>query len=384
MAEESEVQAKAMDAAQLAGYVVSGKELVILDVRNEEDFANWTIEGRGVRSVNIPYFELLEGVEEAIRQLPRDKEVLVVCAKEGSSIFVADQLVEAGMADVRYLKGGMKAWSEHVEPVKIGDLEGGGSLYQFVRLGKGCLSYMAISDGEAAVIDAIRTTDVYERFAAEQGAVIKHTIDTHLHADHISGGRKLAEKTGAVYWLPPKDAGGVAFIYEKLEEGAVIPIGGSKSELRALYSPGHTIGSTSILIDGRYLLTGDILFVSSIGRPDLAGQAEDWAGDLRTTLYERYPLLSKRLVVLPAHYSGIEELGEDGRVAAELGELFASNPGLKLDSPAAFRRTVTEQLPPQPNSFTAIRETNMGKLQPSLEEQSEMELGPNRCAVHGN
>ena len=77
---------------------------------------------------------------------------------------VAEMLAEAGI-EVAYLAGGMKSWSEYLEPVKIGDLTGGGELYQFVRLGKGCLSYMVLSEGEAAIIDAVRFTDVFINFA---------------------------------------------------------------------------------------------------------------------------------------------------------------------------------------------------------------------------
>ena len=88
---------------------------------------------------------MLDGVEEIIEKFLQDKEVLVVCAKEGSSIMVAEMLSEAGHA-VAYLEGGMKAWSEHLEPVKVGDLKDGGEFYQFVRIGKGCLSYMVVSE----------------------------------------------------------------------------------------------------------------------------------------------------------------------------------------------------------------------------------------------
>ena len=88
----------------------------------------------------------------------------------------------------------------------------------------------------------------------------------------------------------------------------------SKIDIDALYSPGHTIGSTSFVVDKKYLLTGDILFIDSIGRPDLAGLAEDWVGDLRETLYKRYSELSEDLIVLPAHFMIIDELNEDGTV----------------------------------------------------------------------
>ncbi|MFF2889723.1 MBL fold metallo-hydrolase [Paenibacillus sp. NPDC057967] len=372
---------KPMAASELAHNITQREPLFILDVRNETDYADWKIEGQSIESMNIPYFDLLDGVEEAVKRIPSGRQVLVVCAKEGSSVFVAEQLAEAGVRDVHYLQGGMKAWSEHLEPVKVGELPGG-AIYQFVRLGKGCLSYMVVSGGEAAVIDAMRTTEVYEEFARNLGVTIKHALDTHLHADHISGGRKLAERMGAKYWLPSKDAGEITFEYEKLEDGDRVAIGATEIGIGALYSPGHTIGSTSFVVDGNYLLTGDILFITSIGRPDLAGQAEDWAGDLRRTLYEGYRALSPDLIVLPAHFGQMDELGEQGQVAARLGDLFRDNPGLHLEDESEFRRAVTENLPQHPNAYQQIRQTNMGRISPTDEEQREMEIGPNRCAIH--
>lgn len=376
--------AQAMTAAQVTKKIIGRESLFILDVRNEDAFQDWKIEGENFKYLNIPYFELLDGVEEILDQLPTNQDVLVVCAKEGSSIFVADMLEEAGR-DVSYLSGGMKAWSEHLEPISLGTLnETGtdqGEVVQFVRIGKGCLSYMVISEGEAVLIDATRMTDVYLDYAASRNVTIKHVFDTHLHADHISGGRDIAEKTGATYWLPPKDATDVTFDYAPLEDGSTVQVGDTAIEVRALYSPGHTIGSTSFIVDQRYLLTGDILFIDSIGRPDLAGLAEDWVGDLRDSLYNTYRDLSPELIVLPAHFMIIEELNADGSVAEKLNILLANNHGLNIDDEATFRKMVTENLPPQPNAYQDIRETNMGKQTPDLETQREMEVGPNRCAV---
>ncbi|PED07359.1 MBL fold metallo-hydrolase [Bacillus pseudomycoides] len=375
-----------MDAIGLQAKNVAEKvlfeELFILDVRNEADYMDWRMEGKQVFSINKPYFDLLEGVESILEELPKEKDILVVCAKEGSSKFVAEQLIEAGLKNVYYLAGGMKAWSEYAKPIKVGDLKDGGSVYQFNRLGKGCLSYMVISNGEAVVIDSMRTIEAYEKFAKEQGAMITNVMDTHLHADHISGGRKLAEKVKGTYWLPPKDAEEVVFSYEPLVEGTVITVGETKIDIEAIYSPGHTIGSTSFIVDDAYLLSGDILFVDSIGRPDLAGKAEDWVSDLRNTLYTRYKTLSQDLIVLPAHYSKVSEMNEQGRVRAKLKDLFKRNAGLNIEDELEFRKTVTENLPPQPNAYQDIRQTNMGKINPSVEEEREMEIGPNRCAVH--
>ncbi|MED1578331.1 MBL fold metallo-hydrolase [Bacillus safensis] len=371
---------KEMTAEQLTKKIINKEPIFLLDVRNESDVQDWKIEGKAVDYVNVPYFELLDGVEDMVEKVPTDREVLVVCAKEGSSIMVAEMLSEAGRT-VSYLQGGMKAWSEHVEPVKIGDLSGGGELYQFVRMGKGCLSYMIMSNGEAAVVDAARMTEVYIDFAKKHDVSVAHVLDTHLHADHISGGKKLADQTGAAYWLPPKDAEEVTFEYKHLEEGQRITIGTSSIDIHPLYSPGHTIGSTSFIVDNQFLISGDILFVDSIGRPDLAGLAEDWVGDLRETLYDRYMALSKELIVLPAHFMIMEEVNENGSVWKELGVLFEENHGLNIEDEDAFRQMVTKNLPAQPNAYQDIRYTNMGKLTPDDEEQRVMEIGPNRCAI---
>lgn len=370
----------AMTAGELAKKVIAKESFFILDVRNEDAFEDWKVEGENIQYLNVPYFDLLDGVEDVLDQIPTDKDVVVICAKEGSSIFVAEMLSEEGR-NVHYLQGGMKAWSEHLEPVKVGDLKDGGAVYQFVRIGKGCLSYMIVSDGEAAIIDATRMTDVFINYANELGVTITNVLDTHLHADHISGGRKIAEAVNGVYWLPPKDATEVVFEYEPLEDGRTITVGKTKIDIQALYSPGHTIGSTSFIVDDAYLLSGDILFIDSIGRPDLAGLAEDWVGDLRETLYRRYRELAEDLIVLPAHFMIIEELNADGSVAEKLGTLFAKNHGLNIEDEAEFRELVTGNLPPQPNAYQEIRQTNMGKVVPDEETQREMEIGPNRCAV---
>lgn len=371
---------KSMTASEIAKKVVRKEAFFILDVRNEDAFVDWKIEGENIQYLNIPYFDLLDGVEEIMNELPLDQDIVVVCAKEGSSIMIAEMIAEEGRT-VHYLAGGMKAWSEHLEPVKVGNLKDGGEVYQFVRIGKGCLSYMIVSNGEAAIVDATRMTDVFIDFAKKMDVTIKHVLDTHLHADHISGGRKIAAATGGMYWLPPKDAEEVTFAYEPLEEGKTITIGNTMIVIQPLYSPGHTIGSTSFIVDDTYLLSGDILFIDSIGRPDLAGLAEDWVGDLRETLYTRYKKLAEDLIVLPAHFMIIEELNDDGSVSEKLGTLYSKNHGLNIEDETAFREMVTGNLPPQPNAYQEIREMNMGKIKPDEETQREMEIGPNRCAV---
>ncbi|RIW34719.1 MBL fold metallo-hydrolase [Bacillus salacetis] len=369
-----------ISAKDLTSKVLSNKKVFIVDVRNTEAFDDWKVEGRNVDIINIPFTEIKEkGMDPFLDKLPKDQAIHVICAKGNSSKKAAETISDAGYNNVYSVEGGMSAWSEHLEPIKIGDLKEGGTLHQFVRIGKGCLSYLIQSNGEAAVIDAARLTKPYREVLAENNVKLTHALDTHLHADHISGGPELAGRTDAEYYLPPKDAEDLQFHYKKVEDGDEYEIGYSK--ISALYSPGHTSGSTSYIIDDQYLLTGDILFIDSIGRPDLAGKAEDWVGDLRTTLYDRYKQLADELIVLPAHYMGIDEMNEDGSVSAKLGTLYKENHGLNIENEEEFKKTVTENLPPQPNSYEDIRKTNMGKENPAEEKQNEMETGPNRCAV---
>lgn len=369
-----------VNVKEITKKIINKENLFILDVRNTEDFKDWKIEGKNFTHMNVPYFDLLDGVDSITDKLPKNEEILVVCAKEGSSLMIADMLDEAGFKG-SYLEGGMKSYSEYIEPLKIADLKNGGELYQFVRIGKGCLSYMIISDGDAAVVDAARFIDMYIDFANSKGAKIKHVFDTHLHADHISGGRFLAEKTESKYYISPMDAKGVTFIYNPLEDGLVINVGSSSVNIHALYSPGHTSGSISFIIDNNYLLTGDILFINSIGRPDLAGLAEEWVLDLRESLYKKYRELSYDLLVLPAHYMIVEELNEDGTVGRKLGELFETNNVLNIKDEEEFKNLVTNNIQPQPNDYKDIRLFNIGHIAPDEDRQREMEIGPNRCSV---
>ncbi|WLR51197.1 MBL fold metallo-hydrolase [Bacillus tianshenii] len=366
---------------KFAQQVLHGEKVFVLDVRKEEDVEDWKIEGSSVEFVNIPFEEVENDVKGVKEKLPTDKKIITVCYRGVSSQEAAKLLQEEGLQDITYLENGMAGWSEHLEPVKVGDLSDGGEIYQFIRLGKGCLSYMIVSDGEAAVVDANRMIGAYKKFAEEKNLNIKHVIDSHLHADHISGGRLLADDNAATYWFPPKDDEGMKLPFEVLIEDVEIEFGNQKVKVLPLYSPGHTKGSTSFIVDDAYLLTGDILFVESIGRPDLAGKADEWVNDLYTTLHERYTSLTDQLYVLPGHFGKMNEINKEKHVGAKMKDIYKQNEQLKVTDKDEFHHMVTDNLPPQPNSHQEIRKTNLGKQKVDEEEKREMELGPNRCAV---
>jgi glyoxylase-like metal-dependent hydrolase (beta-lactamase superfamily II)/rhodanese-related sulfurtransferase len=354
----------------------------ILDVRNADEFAHWAIDGLPPNTLlNIPYFEFLEDEAGCLERVPRGREVAVVCAKGGSSAFVAAILAQHGIR-ARNLQGGMIAWGDlHVTTPVPCPPQSALTLFQINRVGKRCLSYVIVSDGEALVIDPSRYIDCYTSLAQAQQAQVARVFDTHLHADHVSGGPAIARSLGIPYHIRLDDAAGARFPYHSLEDGARLALGSSVVEIIAIHTPGHTPGSTSLLVNDKHLLTGDTLFVSSIGRPDLGDKAEEWAQFLYHTLFGRIARLSDEVLILPAHYSGVAEMRQDGIVATTLGEARQKNPVFQSRTEQEFLAYVLGHLPAQPPIYQEIRRANLGRIVLDAEHAIEAELGPNQCAA---
>jgi glyoxylase-like metal-dependent hydrolase (beta-lactamase superfamily II)/rhodanese-related sulfurtransferase len=363
-----------------------GDPLLLLDVRNQDEYEGWKLEARRpVDTVHVPYFDFIEDTEGALARVPRDRELVVLCAKGGSSELVVEMLGEAGLR-ARNVSGGMIAYGVYLEaarlPLPAADAARF-SLFQINRRGKGCLSYVIVAGDEAVVVDPSRHVPWYEAFAAEQGARIVRVLDTHVHADHVSGGPPLARRLGVPYFV----CAGAGFELRQpvtaLVDGQQIRLGGEHGvsiEVRVIRTPGHTPGSTSFLVDGRYLLTGDTLFVGSVGRPDLGGHVVEWGRDLFFSLRDRFADLAAETRVLPAHYAGIAEISAEGLVWARLGDLRASVPELQIETPDEFVRAVRGAVKDPPAAYAEIIQVNLGA--PATEEQvSEWELGKNQCAA---
>src|SRR5919109_1997147 len=367
---------------ELYRHIRRGNPPFILDVRNEDEFANWAIEGLPPHSLlNIPYFVFLEDEAGGLDKVPRGRDVTVVCAKGGSSAFVASILAQHGIR-ARNLQGGMIAWGDlHVTSRVSSAHDSALTLLQINRVGKRCLSYVIVSDGEALAIDPARYLDWYTSLAEAQQARLTRVIDTHLHADHLSGGPGLTRALGIPYHICLDDAAGAQFPYHSLEDGAHLALGSSVVEIIALHTPGHTPGSTSLLVNDQYLLTGDTLFVSSIGRPDLGHKAEEWARLLYRTLFDRIAQLSDDVLILPAHYAGETEMRRDGIIGITLGEARLQSPVFQVRTEQAFLDYVLEHLPPQPAIYQEIRRVNLGQMRFDEEHALEAELGPNQCAA---
>ncbi|MGJ7923245.1 MBL fold metallo-hydrolase [Neobacillus sp. LXY-4] len=371
---------QAITAQEINQLIVDKEPLFILDVRNEEDFKDWKIEGENIEYLNVPYFDLIDGVEPVLDKIPNDKKVLVVCAKEGSSLMIAEMLTEKGL-EVSYLKDGMKSWSEYLYPTKVYEDEDV-TVHQLIRVGKGCLSYFVTSGGEALVVDPSRFIDQYTAFAEAQGVKITHIVDSHLHADHITGGRELAEKTGAKYYLMKSE--GAVFDFEPLEQHDKIEFANIKLEVLAVKTPGHTPGSVSFFVNQKLLFSGDTIFVSGLGRPDLGGKAREWAVDLYETIYSKVSQIADDVIVLPGHYADFHgEINDQGYIGNTLGNIRKVNDIMAGKSVDEFVEHVAASASTDtPPNFEDIVAINRGVKEATIEEQQELEIGPNRCAVH--
>lgn len=367
-------------AQEINSFIVKNEPVFLLDVRNEEDFNNWKIEGGDISYLNIPYFELIDGVESILDQIPSDRKLIVVCAKEGSSKLIAELLAEKDM-DVSYLLGGMKSWSEYLYPVVVYQ-DDEIKVQQLIRVGKGCLSYMVTSGKEALIVDPARFVDEYLKLADQEGVTITHIVDSHLHADHISGGYVLAKQTGAKYFVMKSE--GAVIDFEPLENYDRINFEKVQLEVLAVKTPGHTPGSVSFFVNNRLLFSGDTIFVSGLGRPDLGGKAREWAKDLYDTVYSKVSKVTDDVLVLPSHYASFsEEVNEEGYIGNILGNIRKNNEIMEGKTMDEFVEEVAKSASTEtPPNFENIIAINKGVKEATQTEMMELEIGPNRCAVH--
>ena len=377
----------ATDATELKARIDAGEPVAILDTRETDAYQSWNISAENVQAVNIPYHQFMEGLTPELEsELPNTapgQSIYVVCGKGISSVYVAELLV-AGGYDATNLDDGMEGWATLYEYGEL-RLPSGTLVRQYQRPSSGCLGYMIISEGSAAVVDPLRAfTDRYVADAAAADLSIDYVLDTHVHADHISGLRELAEESGAV---PVAPAGAIARGMELPEAGRVVE-GGERlvvggADLAVRHTPGHTSGMTTYRVDDSVALTGDALFIDSVARPDLeegAAGAEEAAAVLYETLQERLLSLPDDTLIAPAHHSGATAPRADGTYMATVGELTESLALLGANR-ETFVQKVLADMPPRPANFQEIIETNLGERVTSPAEAFTMELGPNNCAA---
>lgn len=361
----------AIEVEELRGRLERGENVTVLDVRAAGDRAEWFVPG----SIHVDAYARLKAGDSTVLEdlaLPAGIPIVTVCTS-GPVSELAARLLERRGFDARPLAGGMRVWSLAWNTARLS--APGASLVQVRRTGKGCLSYIVGAGSEALVVDASLDPDVYLRLAAERGWRIRHVIDTHIHADHVSRSRALAGRAGAEHWLPGQRR--ARFPHRTLADGDELALGSVR--LRALRTPGHTDESTCYLVDERWLLTGDTLFPSAVGRPDLEATGEEArqrALSLHASL-ERLFTLPPGLQVLAGHTS--KPVPFDGvTVSATLGEVRRA---LQLSMDAGeFATRMLRHLPPTPANHRDIVAANEAGQLP-VTGLAELEAGANRCAI---
>jgi len=352
------------------------ESILILDIRESDKFNDWKIKG----SQNIDVYKDIwaennDIVRQKLEKLPKDRKIVTVC-NAGVTSQKASELLESLGYNTLVLEKGMMGWNtlhQSVDVINENDL----LLKQIMRTGKGCLSYLIASNStkECFIVDPSQFIDEYTATAKELGLTIKDVIETHVHADHLSGAKSLADITKTKYYVSGKDLK-AKINFVDLKDNDEILIGENK--IRVIESPGHTNGSVCFLVNDKALLTGDTLFLDGVGRPDLGRNKEDienGAKILYSTL-NKLKGLDGNLVILPTHFTSYENTP----ISEKLYVLLENNKALKINSEQEFTDYILNNLPMTPQNYEQIKSMNSNCAQISTQEGEKLEFGPNRCA----
>jgi len=365
---------KTISVETIRAWLEEGRSVTILDVRPTAEWAEWAIPG----SIHVDAYDALKARDPAALadvEVPSDVPVVTVCAAGKTSLVAAQQLQARGLQALS-LDGGMKAWSLAWNTAEVPVHASHVRIIQVRRTGKGCLSYLIGAGEEALVIDAALDQQVYLDLASKYGWQITSVFDTHIHADHLSRSRQLAERSGATLFLPAQQR--VSFPFTTIRDGNTLATG--TMLLTALHTAGHTMESTCYLLNNHILFTGDTLFPTGIGRPDLEAdeqQARVRASALYHSLHKLLALPSDTLV-LPGHTS--TPVPFDGiPIAATLAEI-DEEVGIIHATHDLFVQMILRRIPPTPPNYHRIITFNEAGVLPES-DVTELEAGANRCAI---
>jgi len=370
---------------QFVRRVEKGEPFQVLDVRAAQRLASGRVDiVPDERFFNLRGSLLVEMKDFGPTGLDKTLPLAVVCGFGRDSRRIARHLTRAGF-DALSLQGGMSRWVHTLVARELTPPANVDRLVQFDRIGKGALAYLAVSGDEAVVIDAPRHPEPILEAAREAGARIVAVADTHAHADYISGGPALANELGVPYHLHPADNSypydGTPgkLVIDALQDGRELRVGGAT--LTALHMPGHTEGSVAYRIGDETVLTGDFLFVASVGRPDLGERTEEWTGSLWHSLERARREWPASTQVLPAHYASDKERDGDRAVEARFGAMRARNTPLAIEHEADFREWVQARAGAFPEQYRRIKAINVGLVRVDEAEADELEAGRNECAL---
>jgi glyoxylase-like metal-dependent hydrolase (beta-lactamase superfamily II) len=376
------MEVKTFTADELFGWLTAKEDFLLLDVRNEVEYGRFKVEGPyPIDMINVPYMEFIEHEQDSVDRVPRGPKIRIVCAKEGSAKYVGDILVNHGFTDVASMLSGIKAWGNLLAPIRVNDGEGY-ELYQFRRPGKASCSYGLVYGKEMMLFDPSKSVGAYQSFAEQRGCAIIRTFETHRQADYISGSPMLVKATGAQMTAPGPDFKEARFHYTAAVDGEVYTFAGGGPEVKVMHTPGHTPGSTSYLVDGKFLISGDTVFILSIGRPDLGGMVEEWSKMLFNTMTQKIRPLDDGIIALPGHYMDWKEADDRLVFMASMGKIKTDNSNIYgIEDENEFLKFIKENMRTQPEEYAKIREINAGLREVDAEEQDILDLGKNECAA---
>ena len=336
----------------------------LLDVRDPGEFSDFNISG----SVNIPLIDIFK--PENISKIPKGKEIITICP-HGNMATIATFALARNSITSHILEDGLAGWSQVLNAVNV---EENPTVIQVEKIGKGCLSHIVISEGDAIVIDPLYPTEKYLEIAKQEGVKITHIIDTHQHADHVSAAQQLSNLTGSPMYESKLEMWDRPAHF--LDDGQEITFGNSK--LRVIHTPGHTPGSLSYVVDEKYVFTGDILFIESIGRPDLRDKAEEFAAQLYDSLHNKLLKLPSNTIVFPTHH-GASVNSVNGVFSTTVAK--AKEHEILHMSKEEFVKQVVDVSVPRPMNYQKIIQINKGTAPLILTDVPDLELGPNRCSI---
>ena len=362
-----------VDAETLRSWLEAGRQVIVLDVRSAADRATWAIPGSlhvdAYADLNAHNAHALDGVS-----LPADVPVVTVC-NVGHTSKTASRLLQTRGIKASSLEGGMRAWSLSWNTAAVALPSSVAQVIQIRRVGKGCLSYLIGSQKEAVVIDAALQPEVYLNLAQSRGWSITAVLDTHIHADHLSRSRLLAERSGATVYLPDQER--VKYPFTALHNDSTINVGAVS--LTAIQTPGHTPESMCYLLDQQAVFTGDTLFLQGVGRPDLHANADESRANARLLYQSLQNLLAlpAHTIILPGHTS-IPTPFDKIPLTAQLSDVRNKAELLQL-SESEFVETLVTRIPPVPPNHERVIDLNeLGIL---IENPIELEAGANNCAI---
>lgn len=363
---------KEISADTLRYWLESGTEVSILDIRSIQERKEWFIPG----SISFAAYDKLKAHNpDALKGLHLDKTipVVTVCGGGKTSLIAAEQLNGKGFKAYS-LQGGMRNWSLAWNTAKISFP--GFEITQVRRTGKGCLSYIVASNHEAIVIDASLPIEVYQEILANNNLTLKHVIETHIHADHLSRAKQLAESRNVSIHLPLPNK--ISFHFEPVNDDTIFKLG--NINIKSIHTPGHTLESTCYLIDDKILLTGDTLFINGVGRPDLKSSNEETIRKSKMLYQSLQKILEldESIKVMPAHSSKPVDF-DNTAIQTTIGKVKQTITMLKL-SEEEFVNTILQRIPPTPSNYLLIAEkNNIGDFNDI--NPVELEAGANRCAI---